>query len=115
MRKNTHGKRHVRIEFVVSDQEADLIKERMEQTGITNLSAYLRKMAVDGYTIHLDMSDVRELTKLLRICSNNLNQYARRANETGSIYAADIEDLRTRFDGLWDAVNKLLCDFAKIP
>ena len=87
----------------------------MEQIGVANLSAYLRKMAVDGYIIHLDMSEVQELVRLLRICSNNLNQYARRANETGSIYAADVEDLRGRLDGLWDGMEKLLRGFANIP
>ncbi len=51
---------------------------------------------------------------LLRICSNNLNQYARRANETGSIYAADVDDLRTRLDSLWDGMDKLLRGFANI-
>ena len=107
--------RGTQLHFVVSEQEAELIKERMTQAGISNLSAYLRKMAVDGYIIHLDMAEIREMTKLLRLCSNNLNQYARRANETGSVYAADVEDLRTRLDGLWDAANKLLCGLANIP
>ena len=107
--------RGTQLHFVVSEQEAELIKERMTQAGISNLSAYLRKMAVDGYIIHLDMAEIREMTKLLRICSNNLNQYARRANETGSVYAADVEDLRSRLDGLWDAANKLLCGLANIP
>ena len=107
--------RGTQLHFVVSEQEAELIKERMTQAGISNLSAYLRKMAVDGYIIHLDMAEIREMTKLLRICSNNLNQYARRANETGSVYAADVEDLRARLDGLWDAANKLLCGLANIP
>ena len=107
--------RGTQLHFVVSEQEAEWIKERMTQAGISNLSAYLRKMAVDGYIIHLDMAEIREMTKLLRICSNNLNQYARRANETGSVYAADVEDLRTRLDGLWDAANKLLCGLANIP
>ena len=107
--------RGTQLHFVVSEQEAEWIKERMTQAGISNLSAYLRKMAVDGYIIQLDMAEIREMTKLLRICSNNLNQYARRANETGSVYAADVEDLRTRLDGLWDAANKLLCGLANIP
>ena len=53
-------KHSVRVEFVVTEQEAVLIKERMAELGITNLSAYLRKMAVDGYIIHLDMSDIQE-------------------------------------------------------
>ena len=72
--KAGRSKKSVRVEFVISEQEADLIKERMAELGITNLSAYLRKMAVDGYIIHLDMSDIQEMIRLLRICSNNLNQ-----------------------------------------
>ena len=107
--------RGTQLHFVVSEQEAELIKERMTQAGISNLSAYLRKMAVDGYIIHLDMAEIREMTKLLRICSNNLNQYARRANENGSIYAADIEYLRTRLDELWNIANRLISEFANIP
>ena len=112
--KAGRSKKSVRVEFVISEQEADLIKERMAELGITNLSAYLRKLAVDGYIIHLDMSDIQEMIRLLRICSNNLNQYARRANETGSVYAADVEDLRARLDNLWDGMDKLLRGFANI-
>ena len=112
--KAGHNKRSVRVEFVMSEQEAELVKGRMAELGITNLSAYLRKMAVDGYIIHLDMSDIQEMIRLLRICSNNLNQYARRVNETGSIYAADVDDLRTRLDSLWDGMDKLLRGFANI-
>ncbi len=112
--KAEHNKKSVRVEFVMSEQDAELVKGRMAELGITNLSAYLRKMAVDGYIIHLDMSDIQEMIRLLRICSNNLNQYARRANETGSIYAADVDDLRTRLDSLWDGMDKLLRGFANI-
>lgn len=106
--------RNVQLHFFVTEPEAELIKERMAQTGVANLSAYLRKMAVDGYIIHLDMGDIQEMIRLLRICSNNLNQYTRRANETGSVYAADVEDLRTRLDGLWNGMDKLLRGFANI-
>lgn len=112
--KAGHNKKSVRVEFVMSKQEAELVKGRMAELSITNLSAYLRKMAVDGYIIHLDMSDIQEMIRLLRICSNNLNQYARRANETGSIYAADMDDLRIRLDSLWDGMDKLLRGFANI-
>lgn len=112
--KGRHNKKSVRVEFVMSEAEAELVKERMVELGITNLSAYLRKMAVDGYIIHLDMGDIQEMIRLLRICSNNLNQYTRRANETGSIYATDIEDIRTRLDSLWDGMDKLIRGFANI-
>lgn len=106
--------RNVQLHFFVTEPEAELIKERMAQTGVANLSAYLRKMAVDGYIIHLDMGDIQEMIRLLRICSNNLNQYTRRANETGNVYAADVEDLRARLDDLWNGMDKLLRGFANI-
>lgn len=112
--KAGRDKKSVRVEFVMSEQEAELVRERLAELGIRNLSAYLRKMAVDGYIIHLDMGDIQEMTRLLRICSNNLNQYSRRANETGSIYAADVEDLRTRLDELWNGMDKLLRGLANI-
>ena len=112
--KKSGEKKTGRMQLVISQKEADLIKERMAELGITNLSAYLRKMAVDGYIIHLDTGNIQEMVRLLRICSNNLNQYARRANETGSIYAEDVEDLRERLDGLWDQMDRLLRGFANI-
>ena len=112
--KGGHNKKSVRVEFVMSEAEAELVKERMAELGSTNLSESLRKMAVDGYIIHLDMGDIQEMIRLLRICSNNLNQYTRRANETGSIYVADIEDIRTRLDSLWDGMDKLIRGFANI-
>ena len=93
--KGGHNKKSVRVEFVMSEPEAELVKERMAELG-------------------LDMGDIQEMIRLLRICSNNLNQYTRRANETGSIYAADIEDIRTRLDSLWDGMDKLIRGFANL-
>ena len=87
----------------------------MDETGIVSVSAFLRRMAIDGYIIHVDMSDIRSLTKLLGICSKNLNQYVRRANETGSIYETDIEDLRERLREIQDDVKAILKEYEKIP
>lgn len=78
------------------------------------MSAYLRKMALDGICVKLELEDVRELISLLRRCSNNLNQYAKRANETGSIYAADIEDLQKRMDEIWELSRLSLLRLAGI-
>lgn len=78
----------------VTPEEWDLIRERMREAGMTNTSAYIRKMALNGYVINVDLGDVKEVLRLLRINSNNLNQYVKRANETGSIYEADIKDLQ---------------------
>lgn len=89
------AKRDQDVHFLASKEEVERIHEKMDELGIRSMGAYLRKMALDGYCIRLDLQDVKALVSLLRICSNNLNQYAKRANETGSIYRADIEDLQT--------------------
>ena len=85
-----HGMIYVRV----TKDEWKQIHERMAEVGMKNMSACIRKMALNGYLIKLDLSDVKEVLRLLRINSNNLNQYAKRANETGSIYEADIKDLQ---------------------
>lgn len=100
--------RDYKVLFRVNEHERELIDKKMAQAGIRNREAYLRKMAIDGYIIHLDLSDVRELSKLLRNVTNNLNQIARRVNETGNLYQSDIEDLQERYDGLWDKAEKII-------
>ena len=113
--KSVNEKRDVQLHILASEKEVSLIKERMNLIGVSNLSASLRKVAIDGYIINLDLKEVRELIRLLRICSNNLNQYTRKANETGSVYAADIEDLRLRLDKVWDATEKMLSSLSDLP
>ena len=81
------------IYIKVSPKELQTIRERMESVGIQNLSAYMLKMAMNGFIIQLDMSDMKEVLRLMKINSNNLNQYTKRANETGSIYIEDIKEL----------------------
>ena len=106
--------RNVHFNFYATEEEAALIRQRMADAGVISLSAYLRKMAIDGYHLNLDLSDVRELVSLLRRCSNNLNQIVKRANETRSIYEEDLENLRRQYDTLWDAANDILTGLAKI-
>ena len=107
-------KRSVHFHLWATEEEAALIRKRMADSGMTSLGAYFRKMAISGYHVNLDLTDVRELVMLLRRCSNNLNQIVKRANETRSIYEADIEDLRRQYDRLWDAANGILTGLAKI-
>lgn len=107
-------KRNVQIHFRLTPSEAEQMRTKMKEVGICNQGAYLRKMALDGYCINLDLRDVKELVLLLRRCSNNLNQYAKRANETGSIYHADIQDLQERLDGIWSDMKEVLVHLASI-
>ena len=102
------------LKIRISSEDKERIKLKMEDAGILTMSAYVRKMALDGICIRLDLKDVRQLTVMLRRCSDNLNQYAKRANETGSIYAADIEDLQNRLDEIWELSRQSLASLAAI-
>lgn len=96
------------IHFRVTQDEIDRIKERMEQAGMKNLSAYLLRMALYGYVIVMDMTDLKEILRLLQISGNNLNQYARKANETGSIYHEDIEEVKNSQKEILQEMRKVL-------
>jgi len=107
-------KRDISINFRVSEKELEMIENRMEQTGIKNRRAYLLKMATDGQVIHLDLSGVREMVRLLSNATNNINQIARRVNETGNFYAADLDDLKDRYDEIWGQMKEILRRFATL-
>lgn len=102
------------VHFVMTGDEYERMRRKMEEIGIRNQSSYLRKMALDGYCVNLDLRDVKEVVSLLRYCSNNLNQYAKRANETGSIYAEDIQNLKQRQLEIWEATKEILARLATI-
>ena len=107
-------KRQIPILFWVSEEEREQIEQKMAQLGTSNMSAYLRKIAIDGYVVNLDLPELRELTTLLRRSSNNLNQLTKRVHETARIYDADIEGLRAEYDKLVDATDVILSKLAAI-
>ena len=87
--------RTVGLFFKVSPEEMELISQKMEEAGTDNKRAYLRKMALDGYIVNLDMDSVKDMVKLMRSISSNINQIAVRCNETGNLYEEDVRDLRS--------------------
>ena len=103
------------IKFWATPEEKDLILKKMELYGTSNMGAYLRKMAIDGYVIKLELPDLKEMIRLLGIANNNINLIARSLNSTGRIYEADIQEIRDRNDGLYDYARKILDSHAKIP
>ena len=110
-----HRKRTVQLHFMVTEHEWELIRQKMAQLGTNNLGVYLRKMAVDGYIVKLDLPELSELFSLLRRTSNNINQVARRVHETGNIYEKDLEDILQNQKELWDGVNEILSCLGGIP
>lgn len=107
--------RNIQIIFRVTQRERELIEEKMELLGARNLQAYLRKMAIDGYVIKLDLPELKEMVSLLRRCSNNLNQIARHVNETGRVYEADIDGVLRMQQTLWQGLSDLLTRLAVLP
>ena len=107
-------RRDQQLHFRVSKQELERIWSKMESSGILSIGSYLRKMALDGYCLHLDLPELRRMAYLLQMCSNNLNQYAKVANENGRVYAADMEDRRQRLDELIDIGRQILAKLAEL-
>ena len=101
-------KRDIQLKVRVTPEERAMIETKMAQLGTTNMGAYLRKMAIDGYVVKLDLPELREMVSLLRRSSNNLNQLARRANETGCIYPDDLADIRQNQAQLWESAKEIL-------
>ena len=71
-------------------EEVEIMHNRMKEAGVQNMSAYIRKMALNGYVIIPKWPDLDQVISLHSRISNNLNQYARKANETGKLYEEDI-------------------------
>ena len=93
-------RRPIHLHVMVSEEELVVIRERMAEAGIRNMGAYMRKMALNGYVLHVDLSPVQELVSLQRRCSNNLNQVA--------IYPEEITALQRDYEKLWRPLSDLL-------
>ena len=91
-----------------------MIHRKMANMGIKNRSAFLRKMALDGYIVNLDMDDIHEMIRLLRNTTNNLNQIAKKANSDGTIYGAEISSMLEKQDEVWETLKEILARLAVI-
>ncbi len=102
------------IYFKVTDEERALIKQRMALAGIRNMSAYIRKMCIDGYTVHLQIPELTECAKLLRYTSNNVNQIARRVNSGGGVYPDEVDEITSKLSEASGLFGNILEQLSKI-
>ena len=119
MSKKIYGKtegvnRTINLQFRVTEEELKRIEKRQAEVGILNRSSYLRKMALNGICIRVEAQYLREASSLLWRISNNMNQYARKANATGSIYLEDINSMKTKYDELIQVYGNVLQQFNEI-
>lgn len=94
-------KRTVQVKFRVTKEERALIEEKMKLIPTRNMAAYLRKMAIDGYIIQIDHTDIKAMTAEIQKIGVNINQIARRVNSTGSAYQEDIDEIKGALDEIW--------------
>ena len=106
--------RTINLQFRVTEEELKQIEKRQAEVGILNRSSYLRKMALNGICIRVEAQYLREASSLLWRISNNMNQYAKKANVTGSIYLEDINSMKTKYDKLIQVYGKVLQQFNEI-
>lgn len=104
-------KRNVQIIIRVTEEERALIEEKMQQIPTLNLSAYARKMLIDGYIIMLDLQEIKGHTAQLQKIGVNVNQIAKRINETGQIYADDMDEIKRVMEEVWRLERRLLLQF----
>lgn len=104
--------RPIQLKVRVNQQEKEIIQQKMQQLGTTNMGAYLRKMAIDGFVLKLDMAEMKEMLFLMRRISSNINQIAKRANETGRVYDADLEEIQNQQEELWSSMREMLQKFS---
>ena len=107
-------KRRVKLMTRVTEEEYAQIQARMALVGTGNLSAFLRKLALDGRIILLDMDEIKTLVSLLRRTSANVNQIAKRVNSTGRVYENDLEEIQNRLGEVWAALDDVLHKLAAI-
>ena len=107
-------KRNVQIIIRVTEEERALIEEKMQQIPTLNLSAYARKMLIDGYIITLDLQEIKGHTAQLQKIGVNVNQIAKRINETGQIYADDMDEIKHVMEEVWRLERRLLLQFKSL-
>ncbi len=99
-------KRPIELKVWVSKEENKMIRERIEASGIDGLGRYMRKMAIDGFVINVDHTDIKELTYEINKIGVNINQIAKKVNEKDYVSQRDIEETKELLDKIWELQRK---------
>lgn len=101
-------KRNIQLKIWVNEEERKLIEYKMSLVPTNQIGAYLRKMAIDGYIIYTDTSNIKEFNTELHAIGRNINQIAKRVNSTSDIYREDIEEIKERLEEIWQLQKRTL-------
>ena len=104
----SNRKRNIQMKFWVTEEEKSLIDQKMKLLPTQRYGKYLRKMAIDGYIIYTDTSEIKDMNKALSAIGRNINQIAKRLNAGGDAYEADIQEIKERLDEIWQLQRRIL-------
>lgn len=100
--------RPVQMKFYVTEEEKNFIYKKMSLIGVKNLSAYLRKMAIDGQLVRIETTDLDEICRQISGIAKNINQIAKRINATDNIFPDDIREMKKKVEEVWQLLKSTL-------
>ena len=101
-------KRVIEHSFRTTESEDNVIRQKMKAFGIRNQASFYRAMVLNGYLLKLDLPEIRELLRLMKNLTNNVNQIAKRMNERGSIYDTEIDEILEKQEEIWNVLVQIL-------
>ncbi len=100
--------RNIDLHVMVTEEEKELILKRMNNIGVTNMGAFIRKMAIDGEIFLIDNMPLKEMNMNLTRVGSNINQIAKRVNSTDRYYKEDFVEIKEMLDEIWQLQKSIL-------
>ena len=104
--------RNKAIYIMTTEYEYARIKQQQEASGKYSLREYMIEMAINGYIIHVDYSNLKELASEINKIGVNINQIAHKVNSQDAVYQTDVDELREKIELIWKMLRK---KFYQIP
>jgi len=107
-------KRPIRVRTYLTEEELKMVHKRMAQMGTANREAYMRKMALDGYILRLEIPELKEYVAMQRVHSKRFNEIAKRVNETGRLYPEDVGEMKEMISKSTAQMDLVLAEVNKL-
>ena len=107
-------KRSKQLKIWISQEEQDMIRQKMAEFGTDNMGAFVRKMVIDGYILKLDLPELREVSRHIGYLDNNINQMARKVNAGKTVYKEDVDEIQAQFNTVCKLQRKIIRQLSKL-
>lgn len=106
--------RNIQIPLRVTEKEREQIEAKMKEVGIQNREWYIRKMAIEGKILWLEVPQLDEILTLFRRASNNVNQLAKQFHEKQRIYDVDVDEAVDQLKHVANELHALLLKLSRL-